>query len=264
MAQAAALSAAAKLKIQESQALHRAQVAKAKHDAYELMKSTAAEAAEAKRAYDAENEKKVEDAEGSEEDLKKALETPFNQKALKQVVEERDELKTDAKDNADLKEKWQAAAKRAESAKKAVADGEATNWGLKTASVEAPEEVKPTADESSGIPETKKQPKDNMQDYENMSEKEVQYWLNKPMKFMDVDPQSPSQVMDEMFQAKQKEADEMRTLTSLQKGAESDESGDDKPKVVDGETADPNTTIDVSDTDPKNKADGGERDQETK
>ena len=32
---------------------------------------------------------------------------------------------------------------------------------------------------------------------ENMSEKEVQYWLAKKMKFMEVDPQSPSEVMEE-------------------------------------------------------------------
>jgi len=276
VAQAAALGAAAKLKVQESEALRRAQIAKTKHDAYELMKTTATEAESAKQAYDEENEKKVNDAEGSEEDLKKALETPFNQKALKQVVEERDELKQDTKDNVDLKDKWQQAEKRAQAAKQAVADGEATNWGQKPAVISTPEAEEKPAEEK--VVESKRandepsepkdtEPKKDMQEYENMSEKEIQYWLAKPMKFMEVDPQSPSQVMEEMFQAKQQEADEMRSLTSIQKGAGANATDapqtNGEPMVVDGEVVDPSKTIDAPDTDPKSQADGAENPQNT-
>merc|ERR1712000_164693 len=116
VAQAVALGQAAQLKIEESQALHRASLSKAKHDAYELMRTTAVEAEKAKNLYQQENEEKITGAADAQEDLKKALETPFNKGALKQVVEERSELAVDAKKTVNLKAKWQAAEQSAEAA----------------------------------------------------------------------------------------------------------------------------------------------------
>merc|ERR1711988_1974240 len=218
LAQAKAYQDAARLKEKEGDALRAAAQSKAKSDAMALMKSTAAEVERLKLAL-AGNEKKLK-VEAA--DAESGLKNPLSKTALEKVVADRAIVKKDEEGETSLKEQLEAAVKAAAAARKAVTDGQLSNWGqnpLPTATKAADatsNESKPS-DEEADAGKTAEEMK--VTNYANMTEEQIQYWLAKDVKYPDSEAQSSEKVMGRVFAAKEDEAEQIRTIKALKAAA---------------------------------------------
>merc|ERR1711988_719708 len=209
---------AARLKEKEGDALRAAAQSKAKSDAMALMKSTAAEMERLKLAL-AGNEKKLK-VEAA--DAESGLKNPLSKTALEKVVADRAIVKKDEEGETSLKEQLEAALKAAAAARKAVTDGQLSNWGqnpLPTATKAADatsDEPKPS-DEEADAGKTAEEMK--VINYANMTEEQIQYWLAKDVKYPDSEAQSSEKVMGRVFASKEDEAEQIRTIKALKAAA---------------------------------------------
>jgi len=128
-------------------------------------------------------------------------------------VEERNSLRKDKSAESGISEQLIEAEKAAAAARKVVENGELTNWGqrpLPLAATQAKTDNTPKrADDEPDKPTTLAKDK-------NMSEKEIQYWLAKDVKYPDTEPESTGKLMGQVFSEKEYEATQLRALRSLQ------------------------------------------------
>lgn len=198
-----------------------------KRRAYRNLKQAKLAYAQAKQAVHKAANRREEETEAGQDDVKKVLESPLSDSAMGKVVQDSKKISQEKVELTQLKQAMEKAKQAYEEAKDVVQKGEETNWIAKA------------SDKASGEQEDKEETKEKSDEKEanqgehdpDWPEEKIKHWLAKDIKFS-VDPKSREDVMEELTRFKSNTDEQIRRLQKVQTRSSEEGSSDAIPAEV--------------------------------